>query len=409
MRQQSLLLALLVLFACSLHAQESMTLDAAIRSALERHPDLKRRTAAVRRAEALVGEAARLPNPVFEYSREDLSLNQNRIGEWIAMGSIPLNFLWDRWTDIGAKQKALEAERLMLEQTKNDVVLEVRQAYVKAHLFSALTRELDTALVMLDGVAFAARQRMQEGDISEYEYQRVRIEVNKLRAEVRETEIERNTYLTRLRLASGRDSSDGPRTVTLPELPTAMPHEADAFQTALLQRSDARALGLLIESEKEFLSHNRLKALPSIQLGAGYKRQSDDFAGSVLRLSIEVPLFRRNQKEIEVTEAGLEALQGEREYLLNQIAAELRDTYARLRTYGNLMDLQEDPRLHTILATAEYSYRHGETSLVEFIDGLTAFTEGMRLQTDIEIKYRESVFTLARVLGIPWSDELITR
>jgi hypothetical protein len=66
---------------------------------------------------------------------------------------------------------------------------------------------------------------------------------------------------------------------------------------------------------------------------------------------------------------------------------------------------QGDINLHTVFSTAVYSYERGELSLVEFIDGLNAYTDGMKLRNEIEIKYRQSLYQLSRVSGIAWNNE----
>ena len=75
--------------------------------------------------------------------------------------------------------------------------------------------------------------------------------------------------------------------------------ENELIQTALLYRNDVKASQLIIESENLYLSHNKLKKIPEINFTAGYKKQTDGFKGSVLKLDIEIPLFNRNQTVIK--------------------------------------------------------------------------------------------------------------
>jgi len=373
---------------------------------LEKNTELQRRYSDIRKSQAELDQSLRPPNPVFGYSREELMLNTATAGEWIAVGSLPLNFLWDRWANIDSKQKYLEAQRLLSDHSKSDVTYQVQDAYLKSHYFTVLAAQLDGALSTLDGIASDARQRMQEGDISEYELQRILIEVNKLRAEVSEAELQRSTQLNRLRLTIGYDPERELRLAPLPA-PQAHPPTGDAlFQFALQNRKDLKAIERLIESESAFLSHSRLKGIPEIHLAAGYKKRSDQFSGSVVQLNLEIPLFRRSQSDIEHTEAQLSILGGQKAFLLKQIATEVQDASARYRQYEGLRGHQDDLQLHTILSTSVYSYMLGELSLVEFIDGLNAFTEGMKLHNDVEIKYRQSINELARISGDTWNNEI---
>ena len=389
----------IVLCAVTAAAQTTISLDAAIRHALQNNIELHRRTSEIRKSQALLDESSRPPNPLLSYLREDLTLTAARLGEWIAVGSLPLNFLWERWSNIESKQKSFEAQKMLLGHSSREVIHQVQAAYSQSHYYTLLSAELDSALTALDEIGSIAKQRASDGDISEYELQRILIAVTKLRSDVKTAELHRNASLSQLRLLTGLEVEAEFRLAPLPEADSIPPTRDALLKSALRGRKDLKAIDLLIESESAFLTHSRLKSVPTLHVAAGYKKQLDQFAGSVLQFNVEIPLFRRNQAEIETSEAELSILERQKEALVRQIVTEAKDAFTQFRQYELLRARQFDHQVHNIFSTAVYSYKQGVLSLVEFIDGLNAYTEGMKLRHELEMKYRLSFYELMRVSG----------
>jgi len=395
-----LLIALSVLCIIQLQAQTAISLDEAIRQALDKNIEIQKQNSLIKKSESRLNESSRIPNPIFNYSREDLKLNNAKIGEWITSGSLPLNFLWDRWSNIYSKEKSLEAQRLLLENSKRGIIFQVQNAYVGYHFYEQLSIDLNNTLVKIDEIASTAKQRLLEGDISEYELQRILIEANKFKTEVKEIELERNNFLNRLKLLIGYDSDKNLQTIPILSLHSITQLNEELLKTALNNRKDLKAIEQLVESESAFLSHNKLKIIPNINLTVGYKKQLDNHSGSVFQLNFEIPLFKRNQLEIEQSETDLNILEQQREYLIKQIETEVQTSFAKYKQYEALITNKNDLQLQNVFTSAAYSYEQGEISLVEFIDGLNAYKDGIILNKGLEIKYYQSIFELENVTGL---------
>lgn len=400
MRLSRLVIAISVLCIIQLQAQTAISLNEAIRQALDKNIELQRQYSLLKKSESQLNESARIPNPTFSYSREDLKLNNAKIGEWITSGSLPLNFLWERWSNVDSKEKSLEAQKLLLENSKRGIVFQVRDAYIKFHYYSQLTKDLSNALAKTIEIYSTAKERLLEGDISEYELQRILIEVNKFKTEVKEIELQRNNFLNQLKLLISYDADKELQTVPIQSLLNITQTNKELLKTALQNRNDLKAVEQLIESESAFLSHNKLKIIPNINLTAGYKKQFDDHAGSVIQLNFEIPLFKRNQLEIEQSEADLNILEQQKEYLINQIGTEVQSSLAKYKQYQTLIADINDLQFQDVFTSAAYSYSQGDISLIEFIDGLNAFKEGIKLNKELEIKYHQSLFELENVTAL---------
>ncbi len=400
MRLYRLVTAISVLCIIQLHAQNTISLDEAINQALFKNIELQNQSSLINKSESRLSESSRIPNPTFNFSREDLRLNSTKMGEWMASGSLPLNFLWDRWSNIESKEKSLEAQRLLLDNSKRRIIYQVKEAYLKYHFYNKLSTELNTVLVKFDEIAAISKQRVKVGDISEYELQRILIEVNKLKTQVKEIELENNILLNHLKLLIGFEVDKEIRTIPI-QLPNTLFQSKDQLLKAAIQnRKDLKALDLLIKSESAFLSHSKLKAIPNINLTAGYKKQSDAYAGSLFQLNFEIPLFRSNQLETELSEVDLNILEKQKYYLTKQIETEVQTVFAKFKQYESLLKDKNELPLKNVFTSAVYSYEQGEISLVEFIDGVNAFKDAIILHTELEIKYQQSIFELENVTAL---------
>ncbi|KAF0152535.1 MAG: hypothetical protein FD143_851 [Ignavibacteria bacterium] len=405
MRLIGLSFTFLLLCIINIQAQNSISINDAVRSSIENNIELKKQKTQIRKTESYLSEAGRIPNPAFNYSREDLKLNNFKVGEWIASGSIPLNFLWERWSNVEAKEKSLEAEKLLLENSIQSVSVQVKNAYLNYHFLTQLTKELNAALKKINLAAESAKQKVKQGDIPEYELQRILLEVNKFSAEMKRIEIEKSNSLSELKLFMGFTGNDistegvilNPVSFSLEEL----------LKSASRNRKDLKAIDKLIESEKAFLSHNKMKIFPSISLTAGYKKQADDFSGSVMQLSFEIPLFKRNQLEIDLSENELNSLLYQRNFLVNKIQEEISIALTKYLQYKEFYEYNKIVEPQELFTTAAYSYEQGEKSLVEFLDGLNAYKDALILNKDFELNYCQSFFELQKAAALNTVNEII--
>ena len=400
MRLFRLFVMLLFIPCVFIKAQQKISFDEALKSAYQNNIDLQKQSARIQTAESVLGESSRLPNPVFTYTQEDLNSGSTNYKEWIASGSIPLNFLWNRWSNVESKEKSLEAQKLLYEAHKLNVSAQVRESYFAYNKYSELSGRLNNTLNRLTELAESAKHRLNEGDISEYELQRILIEVNKIKATASEIELLKTKFENNLKLLTGYDSSEKIITESV-ELNTDLDFSEEELVTnALKNRNDLKALKTLIESENLFLSHNQMKIIPDISLSAGYKKQTDDLKGTVFQINFEVPLFNRNQNAIQQSEIEVNLLEKDAAFLNNKIKTEVSETYKSYVLNKSLYNARNDIKMDNIFNTAAYSYEQGEISLVEFIDGINAFIDGSILSSELEINLHKNYSRLEKAVGI---------
>ena len=83
----------------------------------------------------------------------------------------------------------------------------------------------------------------------------------------------------------------------------------------------------MIESENSNLSYHKTAMIPEMSLTAGYKEQNDNFNGTVFQLNIAIPLFDRNQTNIEKSAIQIDLIQKELQFLKESIKREVSEAY----------------------------------------------------------------------------------
>ena len=155
----------------------------------------------------------------------------------------------------------------------------------------------------------------------------------------------------------------------------------------------------MIESENSNLSYHKTAMIPEMSLTAGYKEQNDNFNGTVFQLNIAIPLFDRNQTNIEKSAIQIDLIQKELQFLKESIKREVSEAYMGFNIKKKNYESTMKANLTEIFSTALFSYEVGEITLVDFIDGMNAYLNGLILQTNLEIEVYLNLFRLEEAVG----------
>ena len=398
MRQLSLLIALMF-YMFTTSAQNKLTIEEAVLLSYENNIELKKQYTKLSIADIAAEESARIPNPIFSYSREDLRFGNIEYNEWTASGTLPLNFLWNRWSLINSKEKEKEVENLLYSRLKKKIETKVRNEYKAIILYSELTSKFNSFLIQLERLAKVTKDRLSEGDISEYEYRRILLEINKIKTVTGEIEIKKEEYYNNFRLLTGLSNNER---LQLTPFEYSLELEDDLSNlilTALESRKDLLAYKIMIESENSNLSYHKTAMIPEMSLTAGYKEQNDNFNGTVFQLNIAIPLFDRNQTNIEKSAIQIDLIQKELQFLKESIKREVSEAYMGFNIKKKNYESTMEANLTEIFSTALFSYEVGEITLVDFIDGMNAYLNGLILQTNLEIEVYLNLFRLEEAVG----------
>lgn len=404
MRLTCLLFVLSTILHVVVDAQTIITIDEAINMANQNNIELFKQSTKVKKAKSKLNESTRLPNPSLSYSREDMSDNQHNFNEWSVVGSIPINFLWERWKNINSKESLLDAQELLYENQKNLVISNVQQNYISHYYYSELYKLIHRVQTKIKELVQSANHRFDKGDISEYELQRIIIELNKVNSELADVEIKKTNLENNLKLLIGFETQNTIKTVMPNSISSISKNEKELLELAIENRLDLKAFQLLVKSEESNLSFQKSRSLPNVNLAAGYKRQSDNFEGSVIELELELPLFERNQTQINGSEIELSVLRKEIIFLRENIKREVLESYKNYTLNKSLFENVSRQNFDNLFESAAISYEYGESSIVEFLDGINAYIDGVTLIKKTAINFNNSYFKLEIAIGIRLSN-----
>jgi cobalt-zinc-cadmium efflux system outer membrane protein len=370
---------------------QPLTLQEAIERALANYPTIQIQQTFAAQAKGQKTTAGVLPNPTVSYYREDLSLAGENFGEWIIAAGLPLNFLWERWSKTASAVAQVEAQELLVDNARRILKFEVQQAYIRYLFSNKMSKTWQEVNAIFESAVNAGEARFADGDISNYELQRIKMEhlrYQKSYADAESERLARKRHLSFLiHPAQAQPDFDEVRELNI-GIPEISPE--NLIRAAGQNRPDVQAAG-------------RLKRMPDLSLSYGYKEQTDDFAGSIIQLNVGIPLFNRNQGKIRETKAQLNRQLLELTLLEKQAESEIRLAIEQFRIYSEqyLQFAQTDEAtLQQTLSAALASYQEGEMSLVELLDAVKAYVETFQLRYDFLTRYYMGLFELEKAGAI---------
>jgi cobalt-zinc-cadmium efflux system outer membrane protein len=406
---QTYLYLLFYVFSVAGTAQEietkMLTLPEAIEQALNNYPSVQIQRYEVEQAQGLKATAGLLPNPIVTLYREDLGLNNQDAGETTVFAGLPLNFLWSHWSQVSAASAQVDAEELMLTDVQRLIKFEVQTAFAETHFAQQDYQALQKAADVFRHATEASRVRFSDGDMAGYEHQRIMVEYLRYQNSETEARVRLNNSQRQLAFLIDPDQSEVliQTSATFPSPAPDRPFE-NLLRLSMDSRPDLQAARATLRSTQAALTANKWARLPKITASAGYKRQVDDFKGTVLQVNFGLPLFNRNQGNVRSASAELNQQVLATELMEKRVAMEVRQAHETYQLYHQqaeqLLDEDIGPP-EQLLETARFSYEEGEMSLLELLDGVRAYTESFQARNDLLLKYQLSIFELEKAIATP--------
>jgi len=391
-----------------------LTVDEAVRQAIDHNLTLVAERLSIPVAEARVVTAQLRPNPVLTVTAmlPDSTVFQENISprEAFARGDVIFEGGGKRERRIEVAEAARSVVDVQLLNTMRTVVLDVQSAFVDVVLAEqnvALARESRNALESLVQVN---TDRVRTGDLSQVELTRSRLAALQFQNDVRQQEA--RLAVARHHLANLVGRQDAAIQVSGDLRADRGNIELDVIQRlALERRPDLQALHRdqarsaaeirlqLAQGKIDYtLSgefHHQTQATPENQ-------NTGNLYG--LSLSVPLPLFNRNQGE--VARARQEERQAEARVraLEAGIATEVRsafETYTAAHDVVTTIESQMLAQAREVRSTTEYSYRRGEASFIELLDAVRAFNDTMQSYNGARAEYARSLYAIESISGAP--------
>jgi outer membrane protein, heavy metal efflux system len=399
---------------CGAQVPQPLTLDQAISEATVNNLNLIAERYNLSVAEAKIITAGLRPNPIFTAEGDHLDLlgtgynNINKAGP--PEYSVRTDFILERGgkrdSRLAVAENTREVVRAQLLNTIRQLALDVQNAFVdvlQARDNLALARENLEAFTQIVTVN---RTRFRVGDLAEVELLRTQLAELQFENSVRQGELRLTAAEAKLRLLIGRKVSE-PRFQAVGELrKDAAPINRDLMkQQAMQLRPDLQAL---VRDQARSAAELRLQVAQGkidYILGSEVRRQQG-LAGKGNSLGFffttTLPLFNRNQGEIERARQEQQQLEARYRSLQATIENEVDTAYAQYEISRETVERIEDTmleRAHDVRQITEYSYRRGEATFVEFLDATRAYNDTIQSYNDARADYARSLYLIDSVAG----------
>lgn len=405
---------LLFLILSSLPAfAEALTLEQAMREAVEKNLNLLAERMNVTVAEARIIQANLKPNPVVTYAQD----YQNVFGTGLTAEnsggppefSLRTDWLFERGrkreyrTEVARQAKSVA--ELNLLNTIRQLYLDVQSAYVDVLAAQDSLQLAEQNLKALNNIVDINSIRVKAGDLAQVELVRSKVAALQFETAVKQAQLKVVTAKNRLKLLLGRT-----QTQELPDVTGPLRQDRD-----MLLVDDLRKLAIEYRPDLQAVKRDQARSQADIRLqlangkidytlSAMYHRQFGYSNANAMGFffSIPLPIYNRNQGEILRAQRESKQLELRIKAAEAGISNEIETAYQQYLTSRGLLENIEKNMLEQVRQVreiTEYSYRRGEASLLEFLDAQRAFNDAMQSYNDARADYARSLYLIDSTTG----------
>lgn len=365
-------------------AQSALSLDDAVREALEKHPLLAAADGRIATAQGLLEQAALRPNPRLSVQLENLRgwkfpyrpAIENDYFLYISQ-VLETNGKRERRGELAAFNRSLAAtaKGLLRQQT----AARVREVFLSAAGAVRMTQVYEETLRNFTETVRYHEVRVREGNMAEADLIRVRLENERLKLAAGAARREADRLAIALQRELGRAEID-PALVPGLDLERALSVPDESVDGALTARAEIALAKQGIEAAQ---ANERLQlalARPDVELSGGYKR-TNGIDGLLGYLNMDLPWRNRNQGNIAAASAETRVARSNLAAAEAQVRADVRAAYSGYRLRREQMASTMEALLRQARETAriaQAAYREGGTDLLRLLDA-----ERTRLETEL--------------------------
>ena len=378
-----------------------LTMEAAIRLALEANPTIAAARREIEATEAQILQGSLRPNPGFSYTAE----NAGRISR---SSSAQVDLPIERGDKRSARVEAAQRGRDVAVSDLSGRQLKVRAA-VMAAFFDVLAAQELTTLAQ-DSVGLARRatdiaaKRVVAGKVSPVEETKARVAEAGARVALTQAQSELRNARRRLASlwgnASPRFSEAQGNVDLLPAMPARESIEQRLGTSPLIQRAQ-----LELERRKSLVNVEQSKTIQDFTVSVGIQRREEALHEQMrFGISIPIPLYNRNQGNL------LEALRREdkaRDELVGTRIALASDAYQVMerldarRQEAELLRTEVVPGAKSAYEAATIGFENGKFSFLEVLDAQRTFFSAKSQYLNALAAVHRAVTDLEGILGQP--------
>lgn len=271
----------------------------------------------------------------------------NKTGIYLSDPDVAFGYLWGPPSNIGTRKDfsvtqtfdipTITGMKSRLANNKNQLVelqyaserinllLETKQYAIDLIYYNGLKKELEIRLRHAQTIADAYKQRLDRGDASILEYNKVQLNLSTVQGEMSRVEVERNTLLSELKRLNGGIE------ILLEEnnySPASLPADFEEWYLSAEQKNPLlQYVKQQIEVSRKEVKLNKAMRFP--KFSAGYsleKTLGQKYQGA--NIGISIPLWE-NKNRVKQAKAGVIAAQTREQESKQQFYNRLQNLYMR--------------------------------------------------------------------------------
>jgi cobalt-zinc-cadmium efflux system outer membrane protein len=325
----------------------------------------------------------------------------------------------------GKRSKRAAVAELELQQVRAEVLAlerqlaaEIRTAYTNA---VAAARQLDVIerLIAADEeIVRVTEARLNEGDVAPLDVNLVKVELNRLKVQMIQTKSELETQTLQLKALTATDVAESLRLAPQADRPPRLELGlGELTELALKERADLQAARIGERLGSARINLARANAVPNIAGSVKYSRSTgitdlpasaggglaiDKDSELTFGVSIDIPVFNRNQGEIAAATGEQVQATRQREFLETTIRRDVAVAYRKYRAAAEslvLYSTQILPRAEENLRSVQAAYGYGDFSIFEVVSEQRRLTENITGYNQTLRDYYAALAELETALG----------
>jgi len=357
-----------------------ITLDDAIRMALQHNHTLLATRTEIEQNQAAETTANLRPNPVISADSQFLPIFQpsqfsSDYLNTTAQFDVGLSYLFERGKKrqhrLQAAKDQTAVTRSQVADSERSLTFNVATQFINVELAESTLALATEDLKSFQNTVDIGEARYKAGDIGEGDLLKIKLQMLQFQQDVSTAKLARVQGLSDLRQMLGYESIVADYDVAGSFDYQPVKGNLEDFQAAALKsRPDLEAARLGVAAANSQHDLQKANGKRDITGQVSYSHLSDinnlSFFGQM-----ELPIFDRNQGEIARTGFAIAQAEEQEKFANGQVLTDVRDAFENLRTNDQVVGLYRSGYLDEAQQSrdiSEYAYKRGAASLLDFLD-----------------------------------------
>lgn len=376
-------------------ASRLLSLDDAIRLALQHNHNLLAARTTIRQNEAEEVTANLRPDPVLLTDADFLPVFQpdqftSDYTNNVAQFDLGVSYLFERGKKrqhrLQAAKDATAVSRFQVADTERGLAFSVASQYINVELAESTLALAQQDLKSFQDTVQIAETRYKDGDISEDDLLKIKLQMLQFQSDVSAAQLSRAQGLSDLRQLLGYESVPADFDVDPEFTYQPVPGNLDDFEAkALLNRPDLRAAQQAVTAANS--QYQLQKAIGKRDVTGQINYTHLQFNEISLFAQMPLPIFDRNQGEIARTGYAINQAQEQEKSAQGQVLTDVRDAFENLRSNDAILGLYRTGYLEEAQQSrdiSDYAYHRGAASLLDFLDAERSYRS-------VQLGYRQAL------------------